>query len=622
VAQAIGNGGSSGTISASASFPTAIGSVNNIAATASGPSGATVNNESIALFQQPAANISQANGQQAAAYVTVSPLVNDVTDSLAGDTNLLANGFGAPGASRALGVLSTTANSNGQSDIYTSTIDINLKSGNSVSLGLTNAVVTGNGFGSLQFTLKVNGVVNSQASQTFTSLTAAENFFHDNLFSSLGSPSTSTDLNLALAYTSQTPGTSFGATFIVSRPATTIIWTGATNNRWDTSTPNWSANPYSNNTKAVQFDDTGANTNINIVSSVSPIGATFDNNSAAYTVGGAAITGSAAIVLNGAGSVMLTGTNSYSGGTTVNNGHLQTTVGGALGTGPLSISSAPGVNASVSLGGNETLNGLIANVASTGSGALSIAGGSTLTIPPTGSTSIQGTLNVSGAGTLSINSAMISLASGSSLQAGGGTLKLNVASGGSTTVGVGVTATVSTGATLELAGTVSGLTDSTTSDPTRRVEIADGGTIHVDEGAVQQVGGIDGNGIVQVDAGANLLASRIVQAALVIGGTAGNPARVTIDASDAAGNPLGQSGGFALADSLTPSGPVGAEETSSAGVSSVGGGVDVAALSLDNSVGGNPSPVPEPSTAVLVLLAVLGVICTELRRHRLRCRKV
>ena len=74
-------------------------------------------------------------------------------------------------------------------------------------------------------------------------------------------------------------------------------------------------------------------------------------------------------------------------------------------------------------------------------------------------------------------------------------------------------------------------------------------------GTNQQVGAIDGTGDTVVNDGSDLTANHIIQNALVIGGTAGQPALVTIDASDASGNPLGQSSGLALAGSLTSSGP-------------------------------------------------------------------
>jgi hypothetical protein len=50
--------------------------------------------------------------------------------------------------------------------------------------------------------------------------------------------------------------------------------------------------------------------------------------------------------------------------------------------------------------------------------------------------------------------------------------------------------------------------------------------------------GIEGPGNLTVNAGSSLTANHIVQSALVIGGTAGSPATVTIAASDSSGNPL------------------------------------------------------------------------------------
>jgi hypothetical protein len=50
--------------------------------------------------------------------------------------------------------------------------------------------------------------------------------------------------------------------------------------------------------------------------------------------------------------------------------------------------------------------------------------------------------------------------------------------------------------------------------------------------------GLDGSGTTQINAGSDLTANHIVQGALVIGGASKNPGLVTIDASDAAGNPL------------------------------------------------------------------------------------
>jgi hypothetical protein len=91
------------------------------------------------------------------------------------------------------------------------------------------------------------------------------------------------------------------------------------------------------------------------------------------------------------------------------------------------------------------------------------------------------------------------------------------------------------------------------------------------------------------------------------GGTAGSPGLETINASDDSGNPLDQSSGFALAGSPTLSSHIGAGGIGSAKLSS-GDATVLAALSPGNSAEGrDPSPVPEPSTLLLVLVAVMGL---------------
>jgi hypothetical protein len=141
-------------------------------------------------------------------------------------------------------------------------------------------------------------------------------------------------------------------------------------------------------------------------------------------------------------------------------------------------------------------------------------------------------------------------------------------------------------------------------------------------GTHQQVGNIDGSGNVQVNAGSNLTANHIIQNALIIGGAAGSPALVTIDASDASGNPLGQSSGFALAGSLSSSGSFGADDITSTNLSN-GGLANLGVPSFSDSFERvNSSSVPEPSTLLLVLLAVLGVVSTQFARHHFRCQTV
>jgi hypothetical protein len=59
-------------------------------------------------------------------------------------------------------------------------------------------------------------------------------------------------------------------------------------------------------------------------------------------------------------------------------------------------------------------------------------------------------------------------------------------------------------------------------------------------GTYQHVGNIDGDGTTQIKSGSDLAANRIIQSALVMGGNGERLSLVTIAASDASGNPLGQ----------------------------------------------------------------------------------
>ncbi len=234
-------------------------------------------------------------------------------------------------------------------------------------------------------------------------------------------------------------------------------------------------------------------------------------------------------------------------------------------------------------------------------------------------TSVTVALTKVGAGTLVLNGNP-TLNANSLLLVNGGTLRFNVVSGAAT-IGTGVTATIASGATLELAGSVSTLSSGGNRVNILNTSAAPGVLV---SGTHQQVGNIDGSGTTQVSAGSDLTANHIIQTALVIGGTAGSHGLVTIDASDASGNSLGQSSGLALADSLTPSSPFAAGGMSSANlrnatIGSEGGAV----LAMGNPVGSNNlAPVPEPSTLPLALLAVLGVVSAQFVRHHFRFQTV
>ncbi len=123
------------------------------------------------------------------------------------------------------------------------------------------------------------------------------------------------------------------------------------------STGAWTLQPSNSTTTFISGDtdiiddshNTGGGTTLSLnIGNIAPLSVTFNNISLAYTVSGNfGITGSAALAVEGGGSVTILNSNSYTGATTVNNGQLTLGNGGA--TGSLSPSS------SISLGSNGQL---------------------------------------------------------------------------------------------------------------------------------------------------------------------------------------------------------------------------------------------------------------------------
>ena len=137
-------------------------------------------------------------------------------------------------------------------------------------------------------------------------------------------------------------------------------------------------------------------------------------------------------------------------------------------------------------------------------------------------------LTKTGAGALTLSE--VSSFAGN-IQISGGSLKLNGPTTPTFSAGIGVTVT-GTGV-LELGGSASDLTAS--------VNVNNGSSAAagiVVSGTNQVVGGINGVGNLMVNAGSALKANHVIETALIIGGSAGSPATLTIAPSDFNGNPL------------------------------------------------------------------------------------
>ncbi len=231
--------------------------------------------------------------------------------------------------------------------------------------------------------------------------------------------------------------------------------------------------------------------------------------------------------------------NAYSGGTFLG---TATNVGGILEIGADGALGATSANPNVTFANTSTLQ-----LASGFSGAFSssrnfsVLAGVTATIDTNGNNitgvgGAAGTLLLASSATLVKTdspgapagvftfAAVPSLANNSQLQVNSGTLRFN-ASTGSATIGSNVTATIASGATLELAGTVSALGAASGSlagvvainNNSGGAGTTTGG-LHV-TGANQQVGAVTGSGNTVVESGASLTAYQIVQNSLTINGT-------------------------------------------------------------------------------------------------------
>jgi autotransporter-associated beta strand protein len=294
------------------------------------------------------------------------------------------------------------------------------------------------------------------------------------------------------------------------------------------------------------------------------------------------------------------------------------TLGGGITPGPTTGTTTLTLN-----GTNTGLNNVKGVLADHGAGRLAVSKSGAGTWILSGADSYTGGTTVS-AGTLEFDTAP-TLANSTTFAVSGGTLRFKVSAGG--TVGTGVTATVASGATLELAGSVSALASGA-----NRANITNSSTTPAGvlvSGTNQIVGNIDGAGNTQVNAGSSLTANHIIQNALSIGGTAASHGTVTIAASNASGNPLIDVSDVSLsgagATSLIPPASLPPEPLLAGDLSASFDSIaDSSNLSLGGTsrLGGNLSAVPEPSGMLLLAVGGFAILSRVSRRARSKFAKL
>jgi autotransporter-associated beta strand protein len=433
----------------------------------------------------------------------------------------------------------------------------------------------------------------------------------------------------------------------VSRPATqapfdwdyglawstvgTIGWRGT--DMWDTnSSPSWvkGSSPARFLPGAhVVFNDSALSGLVYLAGSVAPGSVTIDNGSMPYAFLGGGITGATGLVKRGSGQAVLTATNTYAGPTRVEAGRLGITTNGALGT-----AARP---TTVSAGAALVLQGplnywipeplTIAGHGPSGQGALENVSGDNVfsgPVTPSGNATIgvtSGSLELTGSVQLPTSTSITKNGAGALLLAGsldlgpssalavtGGTLRLEPTTSAAIAVSAQSPAVVIAGGRLELnAQQKDPLTDS--QYPSRHANVQNDvlGGLVIEAGSVG-VDEIVGLGSTIVGDGATLTIDGIDQSGLSIG-----------DGGLVAVRP-GQTTALRLNSLILEDGPSLSSDITGAGSSRL----QKTTFSQDPAWRGpattlrSTAAIPEPGTALLVLVSVVIATAAFLRRRRAR----
>ena len=206
------------------------------------------------------------------------------------------------------------------------------------------------------------------------------------------------------------------------------------------------------------------------------------------TVGESSMVTNQKVVLTGGGILFMEANNTYSGGTTIQNGTLTLLGAGVPGTGSLTFNpQSGGDTATLNVNASIGLNNLSETPGSAGSAKLNVASSTTLTLTQTASANFAGSLSLGSGAALVVaqnsgNTLTLAgkptLGSGSSVTVNSGTLSLANSTAASITGNP--TVTVASDATLQLAGSAAALSSS--------VNISTTGTGTSNDGALTLVG--------------------------------------------------------------------------------------------------------------------------------------
>jgi alpha-L-fucosidase len=157
---------------------------------------------------------------------------------------------------------------------------------------------------------------------TYISLAYTQDASGLNVTMPVSQPYTATAYALKLSFSGTIPPVGN----IISPPANSLIWKGdGSANAWNISTANWTSNGAAKafaNGNAVAFDDSSANTSVNLSSTLSPASVNVGATESYTFSGSGSIAGGAALTKSGVGLLTINNTNTFTGGISISGGTI------------------------------------------------------------------------------------------------------------------------------------------------------------------------------------------------------------------------------------------------------------------------------------------------------------